>query len=67
MQIGNISTYLIIHVGYNRQNPFLSKHPLREADELYQKLRTEALIQPWLNKEELYPGQDWNMDIEKAV
>jgi len=54
-------------VGYNRQYPFLSKHPLREADELYQKLRTEALIQPWLNKEELYPGQDWNMDIEKAV
>jgi hypothetical protein len=35
--------------------------------ELYQKLRTEAWIQPWLDEEELYPGQDWNMEIEKAV
>ena len=35
--------------------------------ELYQKLRAEAWIQPWLDEEELYPGQDWNMEIEKAV
>ena len=25
--------------------------------ELYQKLRAEAWIQPWLDEEELYPGQ----------
>jgi len=30
-------------------------NPLREADELYQKLRAEAWIQPWLDEEELYP------------
>jgi len=35
--------------------------------ELYQKLRAEAWIQPWLDEEELYPGQDWNFEIEKAV
>ncbi|NOT06195.1 MAG: SUMF1/EgtB/PvdO family nonheme iron enzyme [Anaerolineales bacterium] len=35
--------------------------------ELYQKLRSESWIQPWLDEEELYPGQDWNMEIEKAV
>ena len=35
--------------------------------ELYQKLRAETWIQPWLDEEELYPGQDWNMEIEKVV
>ena len=35
--------------------------------ELYQKLHAEPWIEPWLDEEELYPGQDWNMEIEKAV
>ena len=35
--------------------------------ELYQKLRAEPWLQPWLDEEELYPGQDWNLEIEKAV
>ena len=35
--------------------------------ELYQKLRAETWLQPWLDEEELYPGQDWNFEIEKAV
>jgi formylglycine-generating enzyme required for sulfatase activity len=35
--------------------------------ELYQKLCAEPWIEPWLDEEELYPGQDWNMEIEKAV
>ena len=35
--------------------------------ELYQKLRAEPWIQPWLDEEELYPGQGWNFEIEKAV
>jgi formylglycine-generating enzyme required for sulfatase activity len=35
--------------------------------ELYQKLRAEAWIDPWLDEEELFPGMDWNMEIEKAV
>jgi formylglycine-generating enzyme required for sulfatase activity len=35
--------------------------------ELYQKLRAEAWIQPWLDEEELFPGMDWNMEIEKTI
>lgn len=35
--------------------------------ELYQKLRAEAWIEPWLDEEELYPGHDWDLEIEKAV
>jgi formylglycine-generating enzyme required for sulfatase activity len=35
--------------------------------ELYQQLRAEPWIQPWLDEEDLYPGQDWNMEIERAV
>lgn len=44
-----------------------SSHDKPAVRELYQKLRTEVWIQPWLDEEELYPGQDWNMEIEKAV
>lgn len=35
--------------------------------ELYQKLRAEPWIQPWLDEEELYPGDDWDLAIEKTV
>ena len=35
--------------------------------ELYQRLNAEGWIDPWLDKEKLLPGQDWDMEIEKAV
>ena len=35
--------------------------------ELYQKLFAEGWIDPWLDEEQLLPGQDWDMEIEKAV
>jgi len=35
--------------------------------ELYQRLLAEPWIDPWLDEEKLLPGQDWNMEIEKAV
>lgn len=35
--------------------------------ELYQRLRAEDWIDPWLDEEKLLPGQDWDMEIEKAV
>ena len=35
--------------------------------DLYQKLSAEGWIDPWLDEEKLYPGQDWNLEIEKAV
>jgi hypothetical protein len=35
--------------------------------ELHKRLLAEPWIQPWLDEEELLPGQDWNLEIEKAV
>lgn len=35
--------------------------------ELYQRLLLEPWIDPWLDEEKLLPGQDWNLEIEKAV
>lgn len=35
--------------------------------ELYQRLNAEGWIVPWLDEENLLPGQDWDMEIEKAV
>lgn len=35
--------------------------------ELYRRLLAENWIDPWLDEEKLLPGQDWNLEIEKAV
>lgn len=35
--------------------------------ELCQRLNAEGWIDPWLVEEKLLPGQDWDMEIEKAV
>ena len=35
--------------------------------DLYRRLLAEDWINPWLDEEELLPGQDWNLEIEKAV
>jgi len=35
--------------------------------ELYQRLNAEGWIDPWLDEENLIPGQDWDLEIEKAV
>jgi len=35
--------------------------------ELYQRLLAESWIDPWLDEEKLLPGQDWDLEIEKAV
>jgi len=35
--------------------------------ELYQKLRAEPWIDPWLDEEKLLPGQKWKREIPKAV
>jgi hypothetical protein len=35
--------------------------------DLYQRLAAEPWIDPWLDEERLLPGQDWNLEIEKAV
>jgi len=33
----------------------------------YQRLLKEKWVDPWLDEEKLLPGQDWNLEIEKAV
>ena len=35
--------------------------------DLYERLKNEAGINPWLDEEELLPWQDWNLEIEKAL
>ncbi|RLD07825.1 MAG: hypothetical protein DRI32_00005, partial [Chloroflexi bacterium] len=35
--------------------------------EIYKRLKAETWIEPWLDEEELFPGQDWGLEIEKAV
>lgn len=35
--------------------------------ELYQRLLAEGWIDPWLDEEKLLPGQDWDLEIERAV
>ena len=44
-----------------------SKNDAKIVRDLYEKLRAEPWISPWLDEEELYPGQDWETEIEKAV
>jgi len=36
------------------------------ARALYQRLRADGFV-PWLDEEDLLPGQDWNLEIRKAV
>ncbi|MBI5963570.1 MAG: toll/interleukin-1 receptor domain-containing protein [Chloroflexi bacterium] len=35
--------------------------------ELYRKLSAEPWVDPWLDEERLLPGQDWDLEIKKAV
>lgn len=35
--------------------------------ELYQKLAAEGWIEPWLDKDKILPGQQWQVVIEEAV
>lgn len=44
-----------------------SSHDKPIVLELYQRLSAEGWIDPWLDKEKLLPGQDWDMEIQKAV
>jgi hypothetical protein len=35
--------------------------------ELYHQLSAEGWMDVWLDEERLFPGHDWNLEIEKAV
>ena len=34
---------------------------------LYKCLKNSSFVEPWLDEEELLPGQDWHFEISKAV
>ncbi len=44
-----------------------SSHDKPVAREIYTRLKAEGWIDPWLDEEKLFPGQDWDLEIEKAV
>jgi len=44
-----------------------SSHDKPVVRDLYRRLDAEGWIDAWLDAEKLYPGQDWNFEIEKAV
>lgn len=44
-----------------------ASHDKPVVRELYQRLLAEGWIDPWLDAEKLLPGQDWDMEIKKAV
>jgi len=44
-----------------------SAHDLNAARAYYEKFRAAGWIQPWLEEEDLLPGQDSRLEIEKAV
>ena len=44
-----------------------SSHDKLAVREVYARLESEGWIDPWLDEEEILPGQDWNTAIEKAV
>ena len=35
--------------------------------DLYQRLKAEGWIDPWLDEEKLYPGQDWDREIHRVI
>lgn len=44
-----------------------SEHDLSIARAYYEKFRAAGWIQPWLEEEDLLPGQDSRLEIERAV
>ena len=52
-----------------RLNVFLchAKEDKPTVRELYRQLSAEGWLDVWLDEENLFPGQEWDMEIEKAV
>jgi len=44
-----------------------SSHDKPAVRALYQRLRAEGWIDPWLDEEKLLPGQQWKIEIPRAV
>ena len=44
-----------------------SSHDKPAVREIYARLKAEGWIDPWLDVEKILLGQDWGLEIEKAV
>jgi hypothetical protein len=44
-----------------------SKHDKPQVRDLYARLKGEIGMQPWLDEQNLLPGQDWDREITRAV
>jgi hypothetical protein len=78
-----ISQTTVIFLSYNLINPpgetimpedrklhvFLchSSNDKPAVRKVYQRLKAEGWIDPWLDEEKLFHGQDWDLEIEKTV
>jgi formylglycine-generating enzyme required for sulfatase activity len=81
LQVTGYNPYIIKFSNLPTFKPSIMPDPLRKlrvflchssqdkpiVRELYQKLIAEGWIDPWLDEEKLIPGQDWDLEIEKAV
>jgi hypothetical protein len=52
----------------NKVKVFLcyTKEDLEKVEELYSKLEKEG-FEPWLDKEDILPGQQWDPTIKQAI
>ncbi|HNN14618.1 MAG TPA: toll/interleukin-1 receptor domain-containing protein [Anaerolineales bacterium] len=44
-----------------------SVHDKPAARDMFRRLRGETWLEPWLDEENLLPGQDWRLETEKAI
>lgn len=49
-----------VFLSYAREN-------MDVALEIYNRLKIEGWIEPWLDTKKILPGQDWNIEIEDAI
>lgn len=51
---------LLVFIQYSRVDEL-------DARELYEKLKSENWVDPWIDKENLHPGRDWQVNIDQAI
>lgn len=59
-QLGSYTPNSLIFVSYASEDS-------DAAFKLYEDLKTRTNLEPWLDKKNLLPGQDWNLEIRKAI
>jgi tetratricopeptide (TPR) repeat protein len=59
-KVSNESIRMGVFISYARQDS-------DAAQRLYNDLSSKTDLNPWLDKENLLPGQNWNLEIRKAI